>query len=106
MPELVHDKGRAVPSFYGQVKQTATSTSSNLPFYSVLVMVGVAVVFILRNRDQVRTGALVEVVPSYDADISTISNITNTVNRMASPTFPRPGSTLAPIVWSPNSSGA
>lgn len=106
MPELVESKGRAAsPSFYSQVKQTATKTatpSSNLPVYSVLILVGVAIVFILRKRDTSQTGPVLTLVPSYDADVSTISNITNTLTRMNQPNFPRPGSTLAPIVWSPN----
>ena len=104
MPNLIADKGRSgSPSFYGTVKEPKTrATSSNAPAYAALVLVGVALVFVMRNQSKVKTGPVLNVVPSYDADRSTIANLTNTVNTISNPHFPA-GGTLPSIVWSPNS---
>ena len=83
MPALVKDMGRAVPSFYGSVKNAGEKVKPNLPIFAVLILVGVAVVFILRRRtSSTNTGAALTITPDNSSDVSTIDNLTQAVNAL------------------------
>ena len=84
MPVLVTDKGKARPAFYSTVKQGVAHHKSNFPVYAALILVGVALVFVLRNRSSGVTGAgpVLTLVPSNDTDISAMNNMTQAVLAM------------------------
>lgn len=85
MPALVQDKGRAVPSFYGTVKNVGEGVKPKLPMVAVLVLAGVAVVFVLRSRSSgssTQTGPALTLNPSNDSDVSTIDNLTQAVQAL------------------------
>lgn len=81
MPNLITDKGRAVPSFYGTVKGAGAAVKPKLPFFAILILGGVGVIFILRNKSSssTKTGPALTLNPSNDSDVSTIDNLTQAV---------------------------
>lgn len=79
MPALVNDMGKAVPSFYGTVKNAGESVKPKLPMFALLILGGVAVIFLLRNRSSAQTGPALTLNPSNDSDVSTIDNLTQAV---------------------------
>jgi hypothetical protein len=106
MPTAVKVKA---PSFY-KIKPQSTSKSggSNLPLYSALILAGVAVVFVLRNK-QTKTimGPVLTVVPSNDSDASAYANMIQGVHALSGqvallPETP-PGGASSPITPNPGS---
>jgi len=113
MPSLVKDMGKVSASPFGNAKSSISSSASNvkskLPVFAVLILAGVAIVFILRNRSgsTTQTGAALTIVPSGEADASTIANITAGINAIAGQVHtpaPEPsGGASTPITVSPRS---
>lgn len=92
MPTLIKDKGRSKsPSFYtaasGSLKSSASGVKSNLPLFAVLILGGVAVIFILRNKSGASqaggiAGAPLTVSPSNESDISAIQNMIQAITAL------------------------
>lgn len=103
MPALVTDKGKAVPAFYGTVKSGVAQQQSNLPVYAALILVGVALIFVLRNRSSGQTGSgpLLTLEPSNETDVSTMNNMTQAVLAIGAA---RMGGATTPMVSSPTQS--
>lgn len=114
MPALVTNKGKAVPSFYGTsgaIGGAVESVKPKLPLFAVLILGGVAAIFLLRNRSSsASTGPALTVVPSNDSDTSSLDNLTQAVNALVeqgqnggatspiTPT-PNPPSTIPATLW-------
>jgi hypothetical protein len=89
------------PSFYGRQASTPTKSSGDSKplILAMLVVVGVAFIFIMRNRNKATTGPVLTVVPSNETDASAIANLTQSANGLARAA----GGTSSPLVTSPNS---
>jgi hypothetical protein len=101
MPSLISDKGKvASPAFYGKTKTVSPAkSSSNLPIYAVLVVIGVGLVFFLRKRSSnVQTGPLLTLAPNGQTDTSAIANLTQSVDALT-----LRGGASTPLTPSPNS---
>ncbi len=108
MPEIAPTvKKAAAPSFYASaakasVQQSATGAKSQLPLFAVLILVGVAIIFVLRNRDrQANTGPALTLVPSNDSDASSIANLTQSAQALTRQITPG-GGVSTPLAPSPN----
>ena len=114
MASLVKNKGKVgMPSFYSStsttIKSKAEGVKSKLPLFALLILAGVAIIFVLRNRSSgssTQTGAALTVIPSGEADLSTIANITAGINALAgqvhTPSDIPSGGTSTPITTTPN----
>lgn len=81
MPKLVKSMGRAKsPSFYSgassSLKNSADGVKSKLPLFAMLILGGVAIIFVLRNKGNgASTGPALAISPTGDADSSNIANM-------------------------------
>lgn len=114
MASLVKNKGKVgMPSFYSEastsVKSKAEGVKSKLPLFALLILAGVAIIFVLRNRSSdssTQTGAALTVIPTAEGDIGNIINMTNAINALSGQVHtPSPvpsGGTSTPITTTPN----
>src|ERR1700675_2444694 len=97
MPALVKNMGKAkAPSFYdsasSSIKSSANGVKSKLPLFAILILGGVAIVFVLRNKSgtsQAGTGAALTLTPSGEADTSSIANMIQAVTALQGGSHPQ-----------------
>lgn len=84
MGPLTKNKGKAkAPSFYKQTPTPTPAKPSTTPLLlGAVVVAGVGYVLIMRGKHI--SGPAITVVPSYDADVSRIQNLTNSALAIAS----------------------
>lgn len=78
-----------MPSFYSStsttIKSKAAGVKSKLPLFALLILGGVAIIFVLRNKSgtsQAGTGAALAIVPTAEGDIGNILNMTAAINAL------------------------